>query len=174
MSGGDGNDSLTLVELARRTIETFILEKRKIDPPYDVVVPGKAGVFVSIKKHNQLRGCIGTLLPVTDSVSGEVVENAISAATRDPRFPPVSAGELDELEISVDVLSSPEPVEDIISLDPSRFGVIVRSGGKTGVLLPDLEGVAKAEQQVAIARRKAGISEDDPVELFRFRVVRHT
>jgi AmmeMemoRadiSam system protein A len=174
MSNGEGNAGRNLVELARRTIKTFILEKRKIDPPDDVGVPGKAGVFVSIKKHKQLRGCIGTLLPVTDSVSSEVVENAISAATRDPRFPPVAAEELDELEISVDVLSSPEPVEDITSLDPSRFGVIVRSRGKAGVLLPDLEGIEKAEDQVAIARRKAGIGEDDPVELFRFEVKRYT
>ncbi len=174
MSNGEGNAGRVLVELARRAIETFIRERRKIDPPDDMVVPGKAGVFVSIKKYNQLRGCIGTLLPVTDNVSGEVVENAISAATRDPRFDPVTAEELDELEISVDVLSSPELVEDITSLDPSRFGVIVRSGGKTGVLLPDLEGIEKAEDQVAIARRKAGIGKDDPVELFRFRVARHT
>lgn len=174
MSDEEVNTGQTLVQLARRTIETFILEKRKIDPPDEVSVPGKAGVFVSIKKHNQLRGCIGTLLPVTDSVSREVVENAVSAATRDPRFPPITAEELDELEISVDVLSSPEPVADTTSLDPSRFGVIVRSGGRTGVLLPDLEGIEKAEDQVAIARRKAGISEKEPVELFRFRVVRYT
>lgn len=169
-----GNVGKALVDLARRTIHTFVLENRKCQPSKETMEGGKAGVFVSIKKHNQLRGCIGTLSPVTEDVFHEVIENAISAATRDPRFPPVTAEELDELEISVDVLSSPEPVRDITFLDPSRFGVIVKSGGMTGVLLPDLDGIESAEDQVSIARRKAGIAQDTPVELFRFEVKRYT
>jgi len=174
MSDPEGTAESILVDLARRTIETYVLENRRIELSENMAGGGKAGVFVSIKKHKQLRGCIGTLQPVTEDVFHEVVENAISAATRDPRFPPVTSEELEELEISVDVLSLAEPVRNITLLDPGRFGVIVKSGGRTGVLLPDLEGIEDAESQVSIARRKAGIGEDDPVELFRFEVKRHT
>lgn len=174
MTDQEDGSGQNLVDLARRTIETFIRENRKVEIPEGAIGGVKAGVFVSIKKHSRLRGCIGTISPVTENVFHEVAENAISAATRDPRFPPVTPDELDELEISVDVLSSPEPVRDASFLDPSSYGVIVRSGGKTGILLPDLEGIESAADQVSVARKKAGIGADEPVELFRFRVVRHT
>lgn len=132
-----------------------------------------AGVFVSLKKHGQLRGCIGTIVPTRSSAAEEIVQNAISAATNDPRFPKVDASELDELEYSVDILGRPEPVESLDQLDPSRYGVIVSRGSKRGLLLPDLEGVDTVEEQVEIARHKADIGPGEQVKLERFEVMRY-
>ncbi len=173
MTEKEKKGSHPLVELARTTIENFILHGDKPAPTDNPETSYKAATFVSLKKSGQLRGCIGTLLPSRDSVEGEVIENSISAATRDPRFPAVTAEELDSLVISVDVLSEPEPVNNSDELDPVKFGIIVRSRGRTGVLLPDLPGIDTVEKQVDIARRKAGIGQDDDVELFRFSVQRY-
>ncbi len=164
-----------LVELARYTIVRYVREGSRGQPPGELTpeMEQRAGVFVSLHKRGALRGCIGTLEPTSVNAAEEIMQNAISAATRDPRFPPVQASELDELEISVDVLSAPEPIESIAQLDPKRYGVIVQSGWRRGVLLPDLEGIDTAEYQVQIARRKAGISSHEPVELYRFEVKRY-
>jgi len=133
----------------------------------------KAGVFVSLKKHGSLRGCIGTISPVTKNIAMEIIRNAVSAGVEDPRFPPVREDELDELVYSVDVLGEPEPVADYSELDVKRYGVIVSSGRKRGLLLPDLEGVDTVEKQVEIARKKAGIYNNEKISLQRFEVVRH-
>lgn len=164
-----------LPALARQALETYVREGWKILPDVDAepVLGEKAGVFVSLKKHGQLRGCIGTILPTTPNISAEIVNNAISAGTADPRFEPVEPGELPELEYSVDVLKAPEPIESINQLDVKRYGVIVRSGRRSGLLLPNLEGVDTVEEQVAIARQKAGIAPGEPVQLERFEVVRY-
>jgi AmmeMemoRadiSam system protein A len=164
-----------LVELARSTITRYVRQGKTITPPEEMLPEMKqqAGVFVSLHKHGALRGCIGTLEPMRSNAAQEVIQNAISAAARDPRFPPVQAGELDDLEISVDVLSPPEPIESIDELNPKRYGVIVQSGRRRGVLLPDLEGIDTAECQVEIARRKAGIGPSEPVQLYRFEVKRY-
>ena len=164
-----------LVELARDTIENHVRKGKTISPSRDLAAEWKqqAGAFVSLHKHGTLRGCIGTIDPRMSDVAQEVVENAISAATRDPRFPPVQAPELDDLEISVDVLSPPEPIDSVAQLDPKRYGVIVEAGLRRGLLLPDLEGVDSPEYQVAIARRKAGIGPTEPVQLYRFEVKRY-
>ena len=132
-----------------------------------------AGAFVSLKKAGQLRGCIGTIQPVRPTLTQEIVDNAVSAATRDPRFQPVVLEELDEITISVDVLGTPEPVSGPEELDPSRFGVIVKCGQRKGVLLPDLPGITTPEEQVRIARQKAGIGAEEAVELQRFEVKRY-
>jgi AmmeMemoRadiSam system protein A len=123
-----------------------------------------------------LRGCIGTIEPTQANVALEVIQNAISAATQDPRFPPIVPEELADLDIKVDVLGEPEPVDGLEELDPKRYGVIVKSARdwRRGLLLPDLEGVDTVESQVDIARRKAGIRPDEPIELYRFEVVRYT
>jgi AmmeMemoRadiSam system protein A len=134
---------------------------------------GKAGVFVSIKKHGQLRGCIGTFEPDKSNVAQEIISNAVSSAIRDPRFLPVVAEELPDLTYSVDVLTTPEPVESEKELDPERYGVIVEKGKRHGLLLPDLEGVDTVEQQIDICRQKAGIAPDEPVKLYRFEVKRY-
>jgi len=165
-----------LVKLAKDTIELYIREGKILPVRDEDLTPdmkGQAGVFVSLKVRGILRGCIGTFQPTERNVAHEVVRNAISAATCDPRFPAVSKGELDTLEYSVDVLTPPEKIQDARGLDPRRFGVIVRSGGRRGLLLPDLEGVDTVEYQISIAMQKAGIQPGAPVELSRFEVKRY-
>ena len=133
----------------------------------------RAGVFVSIHKDGKLRGCIGTFLPVRENIAREIISNAVSASTRDPRFDPIRPEELKWLEINVDVLSAPEPVSGKDDLDVKKYGVIVSSGSRRGLLLPDLAGVDTVDEQVDIAMRKGGISPKDPITLERFEVVRH-
>ena len=164
-----------LVQLARQTLENYYHGKQKTYPTENIPpeFAKKAGVFVSLKKHGNLMGCIGTIIPQCKNIVEEVANNAISSAIRDPRFYPVEIEELDELEISVDVLTEPEPIESPEELDPKRYGVIVRSGGRSGLLLPDLEGIDTPAQQVTIARQKAGIGPNEPVKLERFEVIRY-
>jgi AmmeMemoRadiSam system protein A len=133
----------------------------------------KAGVFVSIHKKGDLRGCIGTFEPQENNVAGEIIANAISSATRDPRFPPVSPDELKDLDYSVDVLTHPEEVPDATCLDPRKYGVIVECDWRKGLLLPDLEGVDSADYQIEICRQKGGIGPHEPVKLYRFEVKRY-
>jgi AmmeMemoRadiSam system protein A len=165
-----------LVELARKTVELYIREGRILEVRNEDLTPEmkeRAGVFVCLKIRGMLRGCIGTFQPVEPDVAHEVVRNAISAATCDPRFPETCINELDALEYSVDVLTPPERIRDARELDPRRYGVIVQSGGRRGLLLPDLEGVDTAEYQIEIAMQKAGIPPGTPVELSRFEVRRY-
>ena len=163
-----------LVRLAKETIESYVRD-RTIPRPKELTpeMVERAGVFVSLKVGGMLRGCIGTYEPTKANVAEEIVENAISSATRDPRFPPVSAGELADLDYSVDVLTTPEPVEGEAELDPKRYGLIVESGGRKGLLLPDLEGVDSVARQIEICRSKAGILPHQPVQLYRFEVKRY-
>ena len=164
-----------LVELAKRSIESYVIDKKILTPPPKLTeeMKGRAGVFVSLKKKGGLRGCIGTFAPTTESIAEEVIRNAIESATRDPRFPPVEKEEIPELEISIDVLTEPVKVASVKELDAKRFGVIVKSGMKRGLLLPDLEGVNTPEEQIAICRKKAWISDNEPIELYKFEVKRY-
>ncbi len=164
-----------LVRLAREAVENYVLKGQTISPPEELTPEMKeqAGVFVSIKKKGQLRGCIGTYMPSTENVATEIIQNAISAATRDPRFLPVEPSELDDLEYSVDILTRPERVTDLSELDPKRYGIIVVSGERRGLLLPDLEGVNTVDEQIGIASMKAGISMDEEKEIYRFEVKRY-
>jgi AmmeMemoRadiSam system protein A len=164
------------VHLARLSLEAYISSGKYAELPEGLpedMLNRKAGVFVSLKKHGSLRGCIGTISPVTESIAGEILRNAVSAAAEDPRFAPVTEDELDELVYSVDVLAPAEPIGSIVELDVKRYGVIVTSGRKRGLLLPNLEGVDTVEQQVEIAKKKAGIYDNETVSLERFEVVRH-
>lgn len=164
-----------LVRLAKETVEKYIREGLLNSPP-EVLTPEmkeKAGVFVSLKKKGMLRGCIGTFSPLTRNVAEEIIQNAISASTMDPRFPLVKKEELDNIEYSVDVLSEPEKVKDLKELNPKRYGVIVKKDWRKGLLLPDLEGVDTVEEQISIARQKAGILPEEEVELWRFEVKRY-
>lgn len=176
----DANDDIyeePYVRLARETIESYIRDHKIIDIPFwvtDEMIEFKAGVFVSIHEFGDLRGCIGTILPYKDCIAEEIISNAISACSRDPRFEPVSPDELDNLEISVDVLTEPEPISGPEQLDVRRYGVIVSCGGRRGLLLPDLEGVDTVPQQIDIARRKGGIGVNEPYKLERFEVIRHS
>lgn len=160
-----------LVKLARKTVNAFVEHKPL---PKAEKLGEKAGVFVSIHKDGQLRGCIGTTEPTTADVSEEIVQNAVSAASRDPRFPAIAYWELEDLAINVDVLNPAEPVKDEKELDPKKYGVIVSKGNRRGLLLPDLEGVDTVEKQLEIAKQKAGIGQNEKgVMLERFRVERH-
>ena len=163
------------LKLAKDTVESYVRSGRVPAPPDDLSdeLKQRAGVFVSLHKAGVLRGCIGTFEPYQDNVATEIIANAISAASNDPRFPPVTADELTELEYSVDVLTSPEPVSDKDELDPKKYGLIVEAGQRRGLLLPDLEGVDSIDFQIDICRQKAGIEPDEPVTLYRFQVTRY-
>lgn len=163
-----------IVALARRTIGTYVREGRTLvaEQLVDARLPAQAGVFVSLHRNGELRGCIGTILATQPSVAEEVVHNAIEAAMHDPRFPALTVDELDDLEVKVDVLHAPEQCT-IDDLDPSDYGVIVTSGWRRGLLLPDLEGVDDVETQVSIAMRKAGIRPNDRCGFERFKVDRY-
>ena len=167
-----------LPALARLTIETFITTGTVITPPENAsdLLSARAACFVTIKMRNgDLRGCIGTIEPVEDTLAEELISNAIKSATRDPRFPPLRANELPNLKYSVDVLSAPEPAQ-LEDLDPNQYGVIVEDEGGTnrGLLLPHLEGVDTVAKQLEITYRKAGITPGTPVKLFRFRADRYS
>lgn len=163
------------VALARRALETYIQEEKTIKPPEQMAgfMLKRAGVFVSIKKHGQLRGCIGTIEPTQKNMAEEIIQNALSAGTRDPRFNSVSKGELKDLTYSVDMLHPPEAISGLEELDPKKYGVIVRNGHKSGLLLPNLEGIDTPREQVEIARQKAGIRTGESIKLERFEVVRY-
>jgi AmmeMemoRadiSam system protein A len=165
-----------LVKLAKETIELYVRERKILnmrDEDLTLEMKDRAGVFVSLKVRGGLRGCIGTFEPCERDIANEVIRNAISSATCDPRFSPVRPEELESLEYSVDVLTAPEQVNSVSDLDPKRYGVIVKAGGRRGLLLPDLEGVDTVEEQVGIAMQKAGIPPGTPVTLFRFEVKRY-
>jgi AmmeMemoRadiSam system protein A len=180
--GAGAGDEGRLPELARRSVETFVRERRVLEVPnvdanvsHDSLLGARAACFVSIKTdEGNLRGCIGTVEPVRDTLAEELIHNAISAATRDPRFPPIEIFELPRLRYSVDVLSPPEPTR-FEELNPKTYGLIVEdeAAQRRGLLLPDLEGVESAEQQLRIAARKAGITAGTDVKLYRFRVRRY-
>ncbi len=165
------------VKLAYQSVVSYILKGKKLALPRNLpseMLNIRAGAFVSIHKNGALRGCIGTIGPTQNNVALEIIENGISASTRDPRFSPIRPDELKDLEINVDVLGRPQDISGLDELDVKRYGVIVTSGHKRGLLLPDLEGVDTVKEQVAIAMQKGGITEDDEVKLQRFEVIRHT
>jgi len=162
--------------LARRSLEHRIKTGRELPVPEglpDELLSNRAGVFVSLHKNGRLRGCVGTIAPTTANIAREIIQNAVSAGLRDNRFDPVTGEELPYLTYKVDVLSEPEPVSGPEELDVKRYGVIVTSGYKRGLLLPNLDGVDTVDEQIRIARSKAGISEREAVKLERFEVVRH-
>lgn len=164
------------VKLARLSLETYVTTGKYVKIPENLpeeMINKRAGVFVSIKKHGALRGCIGTILPVTESTAKEIIRNAVSAAVEDPRFSPVTKDELHELVYSVDILSEAEPIKSMDELDTSRYGVIVNSGRKRGLLLPNLDGIDLVEKQVEIAKKKAGIYDNEEFTMERFEVIRH-
>lgn len=171
LMGGDA-----YVRLAKGTIEEFMFSGKKPDVPMGLpreMYIIRAGVFVSIKKQGRLRGCIGTIHSACGCVAQEIMENAISAAVNDPRFEPIKPEELEDLTVSVDVMGETEPVNSLRELDVRRYGVIVTRGEKRGLLLPSLTGVDTVEEQIAIAKQKAGIPEEEDVSIERFEVERH-
>ena len=165
------------VQLAWQSVESYVRHQKIMAVPDDLpkeLTDYRAGTFVSIHKQGRLRGCIGTIAPTRNSLAEEIIHNAVSAATRDPRFDPITPEELPLLEINVDVLGEPEDISSEAELDVKRYGVIVSRGNRRGLLLPDLDGVDTIKQQISIARQKAGIGPNEEVKLQRFEVMRHT
>lgn len=163
------------VQLAKQSLTYYLKAGTRMDKPADLPEPlaGQAGVFVSFKKQGQLRGCIGTFAPTCPTIAEEIIQNAVSAGTEDPRFNPIELDELPQLEVSVDILGQPEQVDSLEALDPKVYGVIVRNGRRSGLLLPDLEGVDAVTDQVSIAMQKAGIRPEEEIDLYRFTVTRY-
>lgn len=163
------------ITVARSAIAHYLATNEIPDPPALPGDPPPTGVFVSLHEpagpgrvEGLLRGCIGSIRPREPSVRREIARSAVAAAVSDPRFPPLQPGEIDDLGVTVYLLGDPEPIDDPHDLDPLRFGVIVEGRGRTGLLLPGIPGVNSVAQQIGIARRKAGLSPDDPVRLSRF------
>ncbi len=164
------------IRLAKQALEHYVKKGQYINVPDDLsdeLTKRRAGAFVTLKKQGALRGCIGTTGPTKDNLAKEIIANAVSAGIYDPRFPLVTESELSSLSYGVDVLGKPEAVDTVSELDPEQYGVIVRKGARSGLLLPDLEGVDTPEKQIDIALRKAGITPGESYELMRFKVTRH-
>lgn len=163
------------VELALASIREYVLKGARLSPPDPLPeeMKRKAGLFVCIKTGGNLRGCIGTIKPYRPNIAEEIIANALSAATRDSRFQPMVKEELDDITVSVDILSISEKVDEMDELDPKIYGLIVSAGERMGILLPDLEGVDTPIQQIAICKRKGNIEENEEVTLERFRVKRY-
>ncbi|NMA94471.1 MAG: AmmeMemoRadiSam system protein A [Clostridiales bacterium] len=164
------------VSLARRALETYINTGEIIEPTEDLprqMIENRAGVFVTLNIHGNLRGCIGTIGPTKENIAKELIDNAISAGTEDPRFTPVRRGELSDIVYSVDVLENPEPIDSIEDLNVKKYGVIVKKGLKRGLLLPNIEGIDSPEEQVSIALQKAGIRPNERYKMERFKVIRY-
>lgn len=183
-----------LVLLTKLAVEKYIKEGKIIEVPEDLpeeFLTKRAGTFVTIEKDNELRGCIGTYLPTRINIAEEIIRNAVAAATEDYRFRPIEEKELSSLSYTVYILSYPEPVRDIRELDPKKFGIIVKTGPftypnqenvafngalpyKTGLLLPDLEGIDTIEKQITIACQKGGINpEIEKIFIYKFRVEKY-
>ncbi|HZK28752.1 MAG TPA: AmmeMemoRadiSam system protein A [Clostridia bacterium] len=164
------------VALARASIEYYLRDRAIMQVPEDTpeaLLATRAGAFVTLYKAGNLRGCIGTIHPVRKSLAHEIIHNAVASAVEDPRFPPLNPDELKDIVVSVDVLGDAEPIDTFEELDPARYGVIVSDKYRRGLLLPNLDGIDTAEEQVSIALRKAGIYPGDSYRLERFEVVRY-
>jgi len=162
--------------LARRSLEHKVMTGNTLTMPDQMTekpLKHRAGVFVSLHLNGQLRGCIGTIAPTTQCIADEIIQNAVSAGLRDTRFIPVRESELPYLTYKVDVLAAPEPITDAGDLNVKRYGVIVSSGNKRGLLLPNLDGIDTVEEQINIAKSKAGITDNEPIKLERFEVTRY-
>lgn len=162
--------------LAKKAVEAYCSGRSIINPPdpLPAEMQRRAGVFVSLKKRGELRGCIGTFSPTTESLAAEIIRNALAAANEDPRFAPVTLGELNQIDYSVDVLSDPVKIQSLDELDPKKYGVIVTKGSRRGLLLPDLEGVDTVDYQLHVTKMKAGIDPaDQNVEIYKFTVDRY-
>ena len=163
-----------LVKLAIRSAEHFIETGKPLTcpDPLPESLKKNAGVFVSIKKQGSLRGCIGTIIPKYKNLAEEVIQNALLAASQDPRFNPIQQRELPSLTFSVDVLKPLEKIENLQGHNIKQLGLLVQGEGKQGVLLPDLENIKSAEQQLKVCLKKGGFNSLDTYEIFRFEVKR--
>lgn len=164
---------VSLVDVARAAITARVLgHSPPGEPPVDGA-PSRALFVTLYAADGGLRGCVGHLAPIEATLHQEVASTAVMAATEDPRFPELEAPELVGLRIEVDVLGPSEAVEGTDSLDPVRFGVVVSSGIRRGVVLPGVSGVDTVAQQLEVAMHRAGIGPLEPLRIERFEVERH-
>lgn len=163
--------------LAKEAVEKYLQQRKIMALPENLpaeFLNRRAGIFVTIFKDKELRGCIGTYLPVRDNIAQETVYNAIAAATEDFRFLPIQTDELPYLNYAVSILSEPIPIKDTSKLNPKKFGIIVKTGAKTGLLLPDLPGIETLEKQISIACQKAGIDpQTEKISIYKFAVEKY-
>lgn len=166
------------VMLAKEAVEAFIREGKRIEVPENIserLLKEKAGVFVTIKKNGFLRGCIGTIAPTCKNIAEEIIENAIASARDDLRFGRIKPEELDKLSYEVNLLKEPQKVTDPSKLDPQKQGIIVAAkDGRSGLLLPGIEGIESPANQILIACQKAGIDpQSEKFEIFCFETEKH-
>jgi len=181
-----------LVKLARKTIETYLLEKKKIKPPEDTPEKLKqnSGVFVTInklvgekkKREHELRGCIGFPMPIKPLVEA-TIDAAIEAAFHDPRFSPLDADELDDIVVEVSILTPPkklevsDPREYPLKIKIVRDGLIIRYGFYSGLLLPQVpvEYNWNVEEFLSYTCLKAGLPPDswldEDVKIYKFQAI---
>jgi len=163
--------ALNIQELGRRAIDTYLRTRRLIEPPDPVPAHLQlpSAVFVTLRKHGELRGCVGSVRPTEPTAARELIRYVVASAVRDPRFDPVRLDEVADLTIKVQLLDPAEPITDISALDPTTYGIIVRWGDRQALLLPGLEGIDTPEQQILAVCEKAGIDRHAPLVLERFR-----
>lgn len=165
--------------LAKRALQHHLETGAILTPPQDLpaaMLKKRAGVFVTIEKGEELRGCIGTFLPVCSNLAQEIIRNSIAAGTQDYRFSPVQREELDLLSFTVSLLSTPEKVDSLDDFDTRKYGMIMESPltKRRGLLLPNLPGVNTPDQQIEICRQKGGIGPDtEEITLYRFTVIKY-
>ena len=166
-----GHEAGDVQAMGRKAIETYLLERRVIDPPGQIplALEQPSAAFVTLRKHGELRGCMGSVVPTESNAAREIIRYAIASAIRDPRFRPVELEELPELTISAQLLDLPQPVASVADLDPAVYGVIAHSGDRQALLLPGIEGIDTVAQQIAAVCDKAGIDQGGPLRLERFR-----
>ena len=171
VAGTAAKIGLDVQALGRQAIDTYLRTRRLIDPPQPIPIGLQApsGVFVTLHKDGELRGCVGSVQPTEATAAHELIRYAVASAVRDPRFEPVRLDEVSALTIKVQLLDPPEAITDISGLNPRTHGIIVRRGDRQALLLPGIEGIDTPEQQLRAARDKAGIDRHAPVELQRFR-----
>ena len=169
-------DTHPFVKLAVQAVHHFLSEGKPMPCPSPVPdgMNDQSGAFVSIKKKisYELRGCIGTVTPNQNNLAKEIIQNAVNAATRDPRFKPITIEELDQLLFSVDVLTPLEPIDNPEQLNPKQYGLSIKYEERQGILLPDLEGINTAQRQIDLCLKKGNIKKDAAYQMYRFEVKR--
>lgn len=164
------------IKLAYMTIDKIVKEDKVLEVPNNIskeLLEEKSAMFTSIHEFDKLRGCVGTFIPTQDNIAEELINSSINASVRDFRFPKITEEELPYIDVSVYKLFPPELVEDKEMLDPKKYGIIVSSEYKRGLLLPDLPGIDTIDEQITIARRKGNILPDEDITIERFLVEKY-
>ncbi len=171
-------DGIFLVSFARQTISRFVKgEATPLPDNYPKDFDEKRGVFVTLEKNGELRGCIG--LPYPNKPLIDAVREAACSAARDPRFPALGEEEMDKITIEVSVLTQPEKIgfkgEKLLDkIEPEKDGLILKRAWFSGLFLPQVwEQLPEKIQFLENLCYKAGLSDKDAwktAEIYRFRV----